>query len=108
MPLLQSLERRGLIRGSLSRGALVMLTGCDVKRPEAIESALLAISRLNDSMQELLFDPNRLAPTYPASMILDAAGSAAVTADLDGHQAFLRRGLELYRRLDWSHAVLIP
>src|ERR1700757_68475 len=69
-PLIRSLDRRGLIRGSLSLGALVMLTGCDVKRPEAVESALLAISRLNDGVQALLFDPNRLAPTYPVSMIL--------------------------------------
>ncbi len=69
-PLIRTLERRGLIRGGLSLGALVMLTGCDVKRPEAVESALLAISRLNDDVQALLFDPNKLAPTYPASMIL--------------------------------------
>jgi DMSO/TMAO reductase YedYZ molybdopterin-dependent catalytic subunit len=69
-PLIRSLERRGLIRGGLSLGALVMLTGCDAKRPEAVESALLAISRLNDDVQALLFNPNKLAPTYPASMIL--------------------------------------
>jgi DMSO/TMAO reductase YedYZ molybdopterin-dependent catalytic subunit len=69
-PLIRSLERRGLIRDGLSLGALVMLTGCDVKRPQAVESALLAISRLNDDVQALLFDPNKLAPTYPASMIL--------------------------------------
>jgi DMSO/TMAO reductase YedYZ molybdopterin-dependent catalytic subunit len=68
--LIRSLERRGLIRGGLSLGALVMLTGCDLKRPKAVESALLAISRLNDDVQALLFDPNKLAPTYPASMIL--------------------------------------
>ena len=35
-----------------------------------MEAALLAISRLNDSVQAWLFDPNKLAPTYPASMIL--------------------------------------
>ena len=69
-PLIRSLERRGLLRGGLSLGALVMLTGCDVKRPEAVESALLAISRLNDNVQALLFDSNHLAPTYPESMIL--------------------------------------
>jgi hypothetical protein len=69
-PLIRSLERRGLIRSSLSLGALVMLTGCVVKRPEAAESALLAISRFNDGVQALLFDPNKLAPTYPASTIL--------------------------------------
>jgi DMSO/TMAO reductase YedYZ molybdopterin-dependent catalytic subunit len=69
-PLIRKLERRGLIRGGLSLGALTMLTGCDVKRPEAVERALLAISGLNDGVQEWLFDPNHLAPTYPASMIL--------------------------------------
>ena len=69
-PLVRSLERRGVIRGGLSLGALVMLTGCDVTRPEAVENALLAISRFNDGIQALLFDPHKLAPTYPASMIL--------------------------------------
>src|SRR6059058_1051507 len=61
-PLIRSLERRGLIRGGLSLGALVMLTGCDVKRPEAVESALLAISRFNDGVQALLFDPSWRRP----------------------------------------------
>ena len=57
--LLRSLERRGLIRGGISLGALIMLTGCDIKRPEAVESALLAISALNDRVQGLLFDPEQ-------------------------------------------------
>lgn len=69
-PLIKSLERRGLIRGGLALGALVMLTGCDVKRPESVEKALLAISRFNDGVQALLFDPTKLAPTYPASQVL--------------------------------------
>ena len=69
-PLIRSLERRGLIRGGLSLGALVMLTGCDLKRPESVEAALLAISRFNDGVQAFLFNPNKLAPTYPASMVL--------------------------------------
>ena len=69
-PLIASLERRGLIRGGLSLGALAMLTGCDVTKPAPIESALRAISAMNDEVQALLFDPNKLAPTYPASMVL--------------------------------------
>jgi len=59
-----------LIRGGLSLGALVMLTGCDVERPQSVEAALLAISRMNDTAQAWLFDPSKLAPTYPDSMIL--------------------------------------
>jgi DMSO/TMAO reductase YedYZ molybdopterin-dependent catalytic subunit len=70
LPLIRSLERRGVIRGGISLGALVMLTGCDVTRPKSVESALLAISRFNDGVQAWLFDPSKLAPTYPDSMIL--------------------------------------
>jgi DMSO/TMAO reductase YedYZ molybdopterin-dependent catalytic subunit len=69
-PLIREIERRGLIRGGLSLGALTMLTGCDVTRPASVQAALLAISRFNDNVQAMLFDPNKLAPTYPASMIL--------------------------------------
>ncbi len=69
-PLLRSLERRGLIRSGLSLGALTMLTGCDVSRPSSVEAGLRRISALNDRAQAWLFDPNKLAPTYPASMVL--------------------------------------
>ena len=68
--LLRTLERRGLLRGAVSLGALTMLTGCDPTRPKSVEAALLAVSRLNDGVQEWLFDPTKLAPTYPASMVL--------------------------------------
>ncbi|WP_419728573.1 molybdopterin-dependent oxidoreductase [Lichenicola sp.] len=70
-PLIRSLERRRLIRGGLSLGALTMLTGCDVRRPASVQAALLAIRDLNDRVQALLFDPNKLAPTYPASMVMN-------------------------------------
>ena len=70
-PLIRSLERRRLIRGGLSLGALAMLAGCDVRRPKSVEAALLAMRDLNDGVQALLFDPNKLAPTYPASMVLN-------------------------------------
>jgi DMSO/TMAO reductase YedYZ molybdopterin-dependent catalytic subunit len=69
-PLIQSLERRGLIRDTLSLGALTMLTGCDVGKPAAVERALLAISSWNTLVQAAIFNPNKLAPTFPASMVL--------------------------------------
>ena len=68
--LIQSLERRKLIRGGLSLGALAMLTGCGVKTPASIEAGLHKMSAFNDGVQALIFDPNKLAPTYPASMVL--------------------------------------
>jgi DMSO/TMAO reductase YedYZ molybdopterin-dependent catalytic subunit len=69
-PLVRSLQRRGLIRGSLSLGALTMLTGCDLDTPDAVGLALRRISDFNDGVQALIFGPDRLAPTYPASMVL--------------------------------------
>ena len=68
--LIRSLERRGFIRGGLSLGALTMLTGCDVGHPAPVEAALRAVSAMNDGVQALLFDPNKLAPTYPAAAVL--------------------------------------
>ena len=70
-PLIRTLERRRLLRGGLSLGALAMLTGCDVRRPDAVQAALLAIRDLNDGVQALLFDADRLAPTFPASQVLN-------------------------------------
>ena len=67
---IRSLERRKVLRGGLSLGALSMLTGCDLDAPQSVHDALLAISGFNDCVQALLFDPNKLAPTYPASMVL--------------------------------------
>jgi len=69
-PLIRGLQRRGLLRGGLSLGALTMLTGCDVSDNGSIETALRAVSSLNDRMQALLFDPNKLAPTYTEAQVL--------------------------------------
>lgn len=69
-PLVRSIERRGLLRGGLSLGALTMLTGCNIEDNESVRDALLAVSRFNDRVQGLLFDPNKLAPTYPESMVI--------------------------------------
>ena len=68
--LLRGLERRGLIRGGLSLGALSLLTGCDVAAPAAVTAGLRRISDVNDWIQQRLFDPTKLAPTYPKSAVL--------------------------------------
>jgi DMSO/TMAO reductase YedYZ molybdopterin-dependent catalytic subunit len=61
--------RRNFLRGSLTLGGLSMLTGCVLDDSASITTALGKISRVNDDVQGWLFDPNRLAPTYPESMI---------------------------------------
>jgi DMSO/TMAO reductase YedYZ molybdopterin-dependent catalytic subunit len=67
---IQLLERRGFMRGGLSLGAIALLTGCDVTSDPSIDKGLRLMSAWNDRVQAALFDPNHLAPTYPASMIL--------------------------------------
>src|SRR5437016_11633403 len=61
--------RRLFLRGGASLGALAFLTGCDIIDGPTAEQALMKISYFNDRVQAWLFDPNRLAPTYPESAI---------------------------------------
>jgi len=69
-PLIRSLQRRGFLRGGLSLGALTMLTSCDLADDASVQAALRSVSSFNDRVQALLFDPNRLAPTYSEAEVL--------------------------------------
>ena len=68
--LVESIERRAFLRGTLSLGALTMLTGCDVTNKDATQSVLRAMSAWNDRVQAFLFSPTRLAREYPASKVV--------------------------------------
>src|SRR5436305_14881947 len=68
--LVEDINRRGLLRGAVSLGALTMLTGCNVTHTDAVQSVLKRISQFNDRVQELMFRPNHLAPTFPESMVV--------------------------------------
>ena len=61
--------RRLFLQRSLTLGGLSLLTGCAIVDDDSAESALMQVSRFNDKVQGWLFDPSRLAPTYPESMI---------------------------------------
>jgi DMSO/TMAO reductase YedYZ molybdopterin-dependent catalytic subunit len=67
--LLPDPTRRLFLRGGASLGALAFLSGCDIVDGASAEKALMAVSRFNDGAQALLFNLNRLAPTYPESAI---------------------------------------
>jgi DMSO/TMAO reductase YedYZ molybdopterin-dependent catalytic subunit len=67
--LLPDPARRLFLRGGLSVGALTLLAGCDVVDGFSAESLLRKVSSFNDGVQGWLFDPNRLAQTYPESAI---------------------------------------
>lgn len=68
-PELRRVERRLVLRQALSLGALTMLTGCNLQDGDAVDRVLWAMSRFNDRVQAWLFDPNKLAPTFPKSAI---------------------------------------
>jgi DMSO/TMAO reductase YedYZ molybdopterin-dependent catalytic subunit len=69
----QDLNRRGLLRGAVSLGALTMLTGCDVTEDDSVQKVLRAVSAWNDGVQELIFRPNHLAPTFSPSQVVKPA-----------------------------------
>lgn len=61
--------RRLFAKQLLSLGGLTLLTGCTVSDDSSVETMLRRISRFNDRVQGWIFDPHKLAPTYPESMI---------------------------------------
>jgi DMSO/TMAO reductase YedYZ molybdopterin-dependent catalytic subunit len=67
--LLPDPSRRLFLRGATSLGAVAFLTGCDIVDEDTAANALMAISRFNDRVQALIFNPDKLAPTYPESAI---------------------------------------
>jgi DMSO/TMAO reductase YedYZ molybdopterin-dependent catalytic subunit len=68
--LLADIDRRKILRGGVSLGALTMLTGCDVTDKGAVQAVLRAVSSLNDGVQQLIFRPNHLAPTFTESEVV--------------------------------------
>ena len=63
------LTRRRFISGGASLGALTLLTGCDVTDSFSAEEMLKQVSKFNDGVQALMFNPNAMAPTFPESDI---------------------------------------
>ena len=68
---LVNVERRFLLKGALSIGALSMLTGCDATDPSIADRILHAMSKWNDDVQLAIFNPNKPAPIYTESDITD-------------------------------------
>lgn len=66
---LHSPSKRDWLKRGLTLGGLSFLSGCNISVESDIERGLQKISELNDLAQAWLFDPRKLAPTYPASMI---------------------------------------
>lgn len=68
-PDLVKIERRLMLRGALSLGALSMLTGCNLEDGDSVDAALKIMSRFNDKVQAALFSHDHLAATFPPGAI---------------------------------------
>jgi DMSO/TMAO reductase YedYZ molybdopterin-dependent catalytic subunit len=67
--LLPEPSRRLFLRNAASLGGLALLTGCSVTDGPSADSLLRRISQFNDWVQARLFNPNRLAETFPESAV---------------------------------------
>ena len=67
--LLPDPSRRLFLRNAASVGGLALLSGCSITDSLSAENALRKVSEFNDWVQARLFNPNRLAQTYPESAV---------------------------------------
>lgn len=68
--LVETINRRNVLGGALSLGALTMLSGCDVTESDSVQTVLRAVSYWNDRVQAAIFRPNHLAPTYSEAQVV--------------------------------------
>jgi DMSO/TMAO reductase YedYZ molybdopterin-dependent catalytic subunit len=68
--LIERIDRRNVLRGTLSLGALTLLGGCDVSENDKLQTVLRAVSDWNDRAQAFIFRPNHLAPTYSEALVV--------------------------------------
>jgi DMSO/TMAO reductase YedYZ molybdopterin-dependent catalytic subunit len=80
---LVKLERRLLLRSSLSLGALALMSGCSLQDGDTVDKVLWAMSRWNDRVQAGLFRRSKLAPTYAPSQITKPFPFNAFYAEFD-------------------------
>jgi DMSO/TMAO reductase YedYZ molybdopterin-dependent catalytic subunit len=68
--IIEDINRRNVLRGAISLGALSLLTGCDVSEDDSVQTVLRTVSAWNDRVQATIFRPNHLAPTYSAAEVV--------------------------------------
>src|ERR1700685_1307232 len=65
--LIDDINRRNVLRGAISLGALALLTGCDVSEDDSVQKVLRTVSAWNDRVQAAIFRPHHRAPPYGVS-----------------------------------------
>ncbi len=79
--LIAQIDRRNVLRGSLTLGGLTLLGGCDlsenaqlrpctVSKNAELQTVLRAVSDWNDRVQAFIFRPDHLAPTYSEAQVV--------------------------------------
>ncbi|MFZ0622544.1 MAG: molybdopterin-dependent oxidoreductase [Pseudolabrys sp.] len=68
--LVEQINRRNVLRGAVSLGALTFLTGCDASENSQVQTVLRGVSAWNDKVQSLIFRPNHLAPTFSEAQVV--------------------------------------
>ena len=86
--LLPNSSRRLFLRNVTSLGALTLLTGCDIIDGPTSERALRVVSQFNDWVQARLFNPNRLAETFPTDEQIEKSESPDLWPLFDALRAF--------------------
>ena len=110
-PAVANLERRLFLKRGLSLGALSLLAGCNITDQEGVQRVLMAMSRLNDGVQDWLFDPKRLAPEFPESRItrpfpFNAYYSESEVVEVDGSDYKLELAGMIRDKKPWTLAEL--
>ena len=104
---LRAPARRLFGKRILTLGGLAMLSGCDLTNDKSVNAMLRKMSSFNDGAQALLFNPNRLAPTYPESMItrpfpFNAYYSLDEAPEVDGASYKLQVGGLVENKKSWT------
>lgn len=104
-------SRRLFLQRGLSLGGLSLLTGCTLNDENSVERALMRVSTFNDKIQAWLFNPNKLAPTYPDSMItrpfpFNAFYDIADVPKINGDSFQLEVGGLITNKRPWTLAQL--
>jgi DMSO/TMAO reductase YedYZ molybdopterin-dependent catalytic subunit len=68
--LVDDINRRNVLGGAISLGALTLLSGCDVTEEEPVQTFLRTVSAWNDRVQAAIFRPNHLAPTFSPAQVV--------------------------------------
>jgi DMSO/TMAO reductase YedYZ molybdopterin-dependent catalytic subunit len=99
--------RRLFLRRGVTLGGLAMVTGCSVTDSKTAESLLMSVSRFNDRVQAWLFDPDRMAPTYPESAMtqpfpFNAYYGIEKAPVVDGSDFRLQVGGRIHQTQPWT------